>query len=596
MNSINNPTAVPRITTLRQELNYGDGKSFQCQAFYDDLRAYRKKFVSSTGLEGSLLHDWKSRDHQTALGEMTRAFLQRDGNGHRYWPDDETSAHYNGLRYSSDHAKIKRLLKQLFFRLNLQQYRNTKYKKNKSEEGNQQKRSGKTPSDAIDLDHIAEGPSNLLDSDPEDSPRSAKNPNTTISSDVNTADVNTADVTNPLLPGSQHHPGSTSELGKDPYHVSGSPEPRFALQVPPQLGQPMSGTMRAPPGQTRRSVSHSEDEPRAKRAKTGGFSCTSKTTSVSTELNGDHAELFVNRYSPRRRKQRLFPDMIPIEEACRSPKSTSSSAVTGDVEASGLDAESLVNEPSTAVQPPVRPPRPTVEDVFDEESLRSYISDMVNRLNDESGLHTTEAAFQSTAITTAPLALMLPDKATFAPPSLASPTTGDAPSSRPSPALAPPLAPPTTTRDGQEKGEAAKEEKDASMGPPANKKPRVDFVYRVITRQPAYRGDPWVPTGNFRDKSISELESELPLRVEAADLVALRFVLLHVGTETRAEQIVPRGHDEKFAAAKRYFDGVIRSCIARTAGGGQALIEFEIEAMTDEKPVVDDAFEEAFDW
>ncbi|GJC77401.1 hypothetical protein ColLi_00239 [Colletotrichum liriopes] len=133
------------------------------------------------------------------------------------------------------------------------------------------------------------------------------------------------------------------------------------------------------------------------------------------------------------------------------------------------------------------------------------------------------------------------------------------------------------------------------MAPPA-KKSRVEFVYRVITRQPAYRGDSWVPTGNFRDKTISELEAELPIRVDAADLMGLRFVLLHVGSETRAEQIIPRGHDQKFAAAKRYFDGVIRSCIARTVGGDQALIEFEIEALTDEKPVVDETFEEAFDW
>ncbi|KAK6224287.1 hypothetical protein QIS74_02614 [Colletotrichum tabaci] len=134
-----------------------------------------------------------------------------------------------------------------------------------------------------------------------------------------------------------------------------------------------------------------------------------------------------------------------------------------------------------------------------------------------------------------------------------------------------------------------------AMAPPATK-PRVEFVYRVITRQPAYRGDPWVPAGNFRDKTISELETEIPIRVGAADLIGLRFVLLHVGSETRAEQIIPRRHEQRFTAAKRYFDRVIRSCIARTGNGNPALIEFEIEALTDEKPVIVDAFEEAFDW
>ncbi|KAK2015519.1 hypothetical protein LZ32DRAFT_602165 [Colletotrichum eremochloae] len=578
-----NPTAVPTITALRQELNYGDAKSLQCQAFYDDLRAYRKKFVSSNGLEGSLLYDWKSRDHQSALAEMTRSFLNRDGNGQRYWPDDETSAHYNGLRYSSDQARIKRILKQLFFRLNLQQHRNAKYKKNKGEEVNPKKRSGKTPSDAIDLDQIAEGSSNVLGSDPEDSPRSAKDPHITISSDGNTANV-----IDPSLSGSQNHPGSTQELRKDPYYTYETPEPRFE----PLQGQPMFGTMRVTPmGQTRRSFSRSEDEPRAKRAKIGGSSYM-ETLSVSTELNGNHAEVVASRISPRRRRQqRQFPDMVSIEEACRSPTSTTSSAVIGDVEASGLSAEPLVNEPSTAFQPPPRPFQATTEHDLDEESLNNFISNVVEEHNVELGAYVPEGGLQPSGTNTAPLAEMLPDRTALAPRSLASPTTGDAPSPRPSSAP----APPTASKDQEGIVDAAKKDKGVSMGPPA-RKPLVEFVYRVITRQPAYRGDPWVPTGNFRDKTISELETELPIRVGAADLVALRFVLLHVGSETRAEQIVPRGHDEMFAAAKRYFDGVIRSCIARTPSGARTLIEFEIEAMTDDKPVVDDTFEEAFDW
>ncbi|KAK1982950.1 hypothetical protein LZ30DRAFT_589468 [Colletotrichum cereale] len=582
-----NPTALPTITALREALNYGDAKSLQCQAFNDDLRAYRKKFVSSHGLEGSHLHDWKSRVHQSALTEMTQTFLDRDGNGRRYWPDDEASAHYNGMRYSSDRARIKRIMKQLFFRLNLQQHRNTKYRKSKPDEGDIHKRSGKTPSDAIDLDQIAEGSSNVPGSDPEESPRSAKDPNFTISSDATNADV-----IDPLLLGSQHHHGSTQEPRRDPYHVPESPEPRFQ----PTQGQPVFGTMRVTPlGQARRSVSHSEDEPRAKRAKRGGSSCTSKTHSGSMELNENHADALVNRISPRRRKQRFIPDMAPPErwaEACESPRSISSSAAAaGDIEAAGPDAEPLANEPSTAFQPPPRPPQPSVEDILDEDFVNNYVSYATEDPNSELRLHTTEAALHPTGSNTAPLAQMLPDKTAFAVLPLASPTTGQPSSSLPSPALAPSTGPgnPVEERD------AAKEEKRASMAPPA-KKPPVEFVYRVITRQPAYRGDHWVPTGNFRDKTISELEAELPIRVRAADLIGLRFVLLHVGSETRAEQIVPRGHGEMFAAAKRYFDGVIRSCIARTAGGGRALIEFEIEALTDEKPVVDETFEEAFDW
>lgn len=100
-----NPTSIPSITALRQDLNYGDAKLPRCQAFYEDVRLFRKKYISSQGLEGGSLHEWKLREHQNALGEMTRAFLDRDGNGRHYWPDDETSPRYNGLKYSSGHAR-----------------------------------------------------------------------------------------------------------------------------------------------------------------------------------------------------------------------------------------------------------------------------------------------------------------------------------------------------------------------------------------------------------------------------------------------------------------------------------------------------------
>ncbi|KZL69530.1 hypothetical protein CI238_00722, partial [Colletotrichum incanum] len=585
MTSSINPTAVPSITALRQHLNYGDAKVSQCQAFYDDLRAYRKKFVSSHGLEGSGLHDWKSRDHQLALGEMTRAFLERDGNGRRYWPDDEGSPHYNGLRYSSDHAKIKRIMKQLFFRLNLQQHRNTKYKKNKPDEASLHKRSGMTPGDAIDLDLIIEGPSNMPVSEPADSPRSSTIPTAAIR-----PNPTNANVIDPSLLDPQQQPSFTQELRKDPYHVPESPKSGF--QIP--RDRPIFGTMRAATsGQPRRSASCSEDEPLAKRAKTKSSSYT-KAASASVEHDENHAEIFGHRISPRRRKPRLIPGMATPDKlaaAFESPERFSSPAIAEDVEVAGIDAEPLTNGPTTAFQPPPRPPQPSVEDTLDEESMDTYISHMTKELNSELGLHATEAVSQSAGTNTAPLAQMVPDRMALAPTSRASTSSLEPSSSLPLSTLATPTAP----QGREEKENESKEEKTTTRSPPA-KKSRVEFVYRVITRQPAYRGDPWVPTGNFRDKTISELEAELPIRVDAADLIGLRFVLLHLGSETRAEQIIPRGHDQKFAAAKRYFDGVIRSCIARTVGANQALIEFEIEALTDEKPVVDETFEEAFDW
>lgn len=97
--------SIPSITTLRKELDYGDPQSPRCAAFYDDTRAFRKKFITSRGVAGPELHDWKSREGQAALTEMTLAYLDKEGNGRLFWPDDKSSANYNKYQYSKDHTR-----------------------------------------------------------------------------------------------------------------------------------------------------------------------------------------------------------------------------------------------------------------------------------------------------------------------------------------------------------------------------------------------------------------------------------------------------------------------------------------------------------
>jgi hypothetical protein len=94
--------SVPRtrISELRHELDYGDSKLPRCSAFNDDVRAFRKKFLTSSGLRGLELHDWKSSAHQAGLSEMTTAYLDHGGNGSLFWPDDVSSPRYNTLQYS----------------------------------------------------------------------------------------------------------------------------------------------------------------------------------------------------------------------------------------------------------------------------------------------------------------------------------------------------------------------------------------------------------------------------------------------------------------------------------------------------------------
>jgi hypothetical protein len=96
-------TRIPKITDLRDRLNYGNSRLSRYSAFSDDLRVFRRKFVSKD-LTGEDLWDWKSSEHQAALNAMTHAFLENHGYGELYWPSDPTSPNFNSLQYSKHRA------------------------------------------------------------------------------------------------------------------------------------------------------------------------------------------------------------------------------------------------------------------------------------------------------------------------------------------------------------------------------------------------------------------------------------------------------------------------------------------------------------
>ena len=98
-----NPTAasLPSITALRAALDYGDAKSARCTFFYDDIRHFRRKFTTSTGISGVKLRDWKDAAHQAGLTELTTSYLDQHGNGSLFWPDDKSSQNHSRLQYST---------------------------------------------------------------------------------------------------------------------------------------------------------------------------------------------------------------------------------------------------------------------------------------------------------------------------------------------------------------------------------------------------------------------------------------------------------------------------------------------------------------
>ncbi|KAH6990787.1 hypothetical protein BKA56DRAFT_610367 [Ilyonectria sp. MPI-CAGE-AT-0026] len=113
-------TNIPVITDLRKELDYGHAHERRDIVFYNTVRSYIFTFTSSKGIPGADLLRWKFRPHQSGLLEMATQFLDHDGKGAYFWPDDPASANHGKLRYSEEPRRIKRLLVQLFFKINQQ--------------------------------------------------------------------------------------------------------------------------------------------------------------------------------------------------------------------------------------------------------------------------------------------------------------------------------------------------------------------------------------------------------------------------------------------------------------------------------------------
>ena len=98
-------TAIPNVTALRRDLDYGDAQLPRCTTFYKATKTFRGTFQTTRGVSGIDLHKWKSREDQAGLTEMTAAFLDKAGNGQVFWPNNKSAANYNIYQYSKDHVQ-----------------------------------------------------------------------------------------------------------------------------------------------------------------------------------------------------------------------------------------------------------------------------------------------------------------------------------------------------------------------------------------------------------------------------------------------------------------------------------------------------------
>ncbi|KAG6368566.1 hypothetical protein INS49_002779 [Diaporthe citri] len=586
MASLINPTAIPSITDLRKELDYGDQQSSRCQAFYDSVRVFRKTFISSQGWDGSSIHDWKSREHQTALGEMVRSYLELHGNGRVFWPDDNSQSRANKYKYSTDGARIKRIMRQLFWRLNIQQHRNIKYKKNKDMademKAKGQAKRGRSPSHdlGIDTDVVVDTSASRDACGTPGTPRSS----TVINLTDSPVGSHTG-VMNPDLRETQSHPTNEREISKDLYRVPDSPDPHIL----PQPDQPTFAVMSTGIGSDGRQVAPVANmEPLTKGPR--GDTTTSTRHMSSKRAGKQPAGPRTSRVSPRKRKLRNMTGRATEEEvsvALQSPgRNPSPEVVVENIAPAETNSAVTSDILPPWTQRPANRFRATVSGVTDEDVS---VNGFIHQLNTEPGLDATEPsnstnhAGPSTKVTRAEAAPQ---------PSIEveSVTRQSSPVS-----LFTLLADVFPPEGRKVVDERPAENKDAPQAPPVGPA-RVEFLYRVVCRYPEHQSFSWKPEGSFRSKTLSRLEEELPIHLEWSQFQHLHFRV--TAPNARAEHLVCRGREDQFDALKRHLVGFIRDCIADTPCVKTVLVEIDIEPLADVNSVRKSTDREVmdFDW
>ncbi|OHE95988.1 hypothetical protein CORC01_08681 [Colletotrichum orchidophilum] len=585
-NSIN-PTSIPSITNLREQLDYGDPHLPRCQAFYDSVRVFRKTFVTNQGWEGSTIHEWRSREHRSALSEMARAYLERHGNGQLFWPDDDAQGRANKLKYSTDCIRIKRIMQQLFWRLNLQQHRNAKYKKNKEKAGSVDIMSGRGLSheDPIDLD-VAEDrlESPILTGMP-DSSRSTTVPEPTLHPE----DVD-ASVIDPALGDPQQDLRNGREVSRDPYLVPKSPDLHVqdtSNQNQNQNQNIFASTSSAIPNDERQFAPYADMGPPTKRPRLDNAK-SSRTTSMK-RAGKTPIGLRTTRISPRKRKLRQQQGFPPPEELTVIFQSledhSSPEIVDGPTASESHSAAADVS--STSLQRAPNPFRATVEDVTDEDgSVNAFVDEALIQLNTETEMPPPQS--KDSPNSTRPSAPVQPTEAT---PGDSLPTVAAA-------GQTDRVSSPVAIKSAETIVEKAVMINHAPQTT-TSRQSQVDFVYRVIIRQPTRRSYIWKPKGSFRSKTLAELVQELPglpLQFEWSELKYLLFRL--VARNTEVEETVPCWKEDGFESLKRLLTSFIRACIAETPRGEVVCVYIDIEplATLDSVEEAADVEELGFEW
>ncbi|KAK0619518.1 hypothetical protein B0T14DRAFT_209706 [Immersiella caudata] len=548
---------IPKITSLRKDLDYDDARLPRCAAFNDDTRAFRRKFKTSRGTNGVDLHDWRSEATQAGLDEMTTAYLDKQGNGQLFWPDDRSSQNYNKYQYSRHRDHIRRLVKQLFFRLNQQQFRNQKYKHKQSSDAPEEDGTGYSRDAPIDLDTI------------------------TITTSQDTIAVSQDGLTIPAEQRISERPdlGETSDLlpamnrrdiDEDWYEVPES-RPASPLSPSPQLRQfepinQSSRTKRAyitltnwktqaqqakrqkktaatnTPNQKRESprVNKAQGVPREGYV-TGTDAIKSMSKAVSPERGNDSSQQSdtvrgvtddwgarldsSTHHSPTRRLRRSpTPEASASASRGRGERLEDFATLDPELSRSILPSRTRAEQEPNSPSARRRPPSP---DLSTREQFEK---------------HSTVSLPTATSRTRA----VLPEPALRSPLNIREdrkqPTSSHQQSN---------LSPSITSLAGGQ---------NSRPSTSAGAKPSINFLYRVVlSRTPRTITERWNPEGRFQEKTLAELLKELPF--QERDARGLVFTIDSDCMKT-VERIM-NDDEDSFASMKRNINREIKEWLRR---------------------------------
>ncbi|KAK2052687.1 hypothetical protein LY76DRAFT_650386 [Colletotrichum caudatum] len=543
------PSSVPTKGALRRKLGYETIQTGKGKELKKRTDEFRDSFTSRRGLDGRSLTDWRSPAHQDALREMAGAFLEHGDNGRFFWPDDGPSAGTDALTCSNGREDIKDLLHQLFWRENTSSQRSPKSLRIKTEDNEI-----RIVPDGSTLDR----PCVIADSDDEGPP---------------SPDLSARPAAVPRFRGFPRTPGggSADRVKDESYARSVSEtmadEDPYQENECPGLGPITDGRQRRdtwfpmstgnPPAAPIADMHPSTNDP-------GADEPTSAPATSSRSGQKRPAAAEPSRKSSRKRtrpSEDFYASPEQVDEALRSPEHSYVAEHAAAGAASASEAEPIDNL-STSVRGQMDNIRLTTEPFADAAPADAAVG-TANSHND-SGLGERETTRSAARDTQSSLAK---GKAKASPLHPLRPHSPAVPSSS-SAARHASQVPGTGRPEGQRR----------APEPSPRGEARLDFRYRVISHYPRHRSVPW-QSGRIGSKTLADLESELPLDLDASRARVLRFLVMTPGTS--AEHLVSRGREDEFDALKQHFSYWIRNQIAKEAGGKSLMVQFEIEALTD---------------